>query len=62
MGGGEPPAVDDKFPPPDFGILGPRIHPFNLTVTLAVGDSLFDGRYGLTEASRAPRADARFPQ
>ena len=49
MGGGEPPVVDDKFPPPDSGILGPRIHPFNLTITLALGASLFDERFGLAE-------------
>jgi deferrochelatase/peroxidase EfeB len=49
MSGGTPPAIDDRFPPPDSGILGPRVHPFNLTITLAVGASLFDERYGLAE-------------
>ena len=47
MKGGEPPALDDKFPPPDSGILGPHVAPFNLTVTVAVGASLFDARFGL---------------
>ncbi len=41
-------------PTPDSGILGPRVAPDGLTVTIAFGASLFDHRYGL--ASRMPRA------
>ncbi|WP_178113359.1 iron uptake transporter deferrochelatase/peroxidase subunit [Acerihabitans arboris] len=51
--GGRAPAVDEKLPPMDSGILGERIAPDNLTMTVAVGDSLFDQRFGL--APRKPR-------
>src|SRR5262249_17943539 len=37
--------IDD--PPPDSGILGSLDSPDSLTVTIALGGSLFDGRYGL---------------
>jgi deferrochelatase/peroxidase EfeB len=45
--GGEIPALDPKLPPPDSGLLGPRIYPDNMTITVAVGASLFDERFGL---------------
>ncbi|RCS23441.1 deferrochelatase/peroxidase EfeB [Phyllobacterium salinisoli] len=47
MHGGKAPELDPKFPPPDSGILGPEIVPDNLTVTAALGSSLFDDRFGL---------------
>jgi deferrochelatase/peroxidase EfeB len=54
MAGGDVPAINPLMPPPDSGLLGPRVTPNNLTMTLAVGASLFDGRYGL--ADRRPKA------
>ncbi|GGA77355.1 twin-arginine translocation pathway signal:Tat-translocated enzyme:Dyp-type peroxidase [Brucella endophytica] len=50
MQGGEADELDPKFPPPDSGILGPDIMPDNLTVTVALGSSLFDDRFGLKPA------------
>lgn len=47
MEGGRPPERDKRLPPADSGILGPVVISDNLTVTISVGESLFDGRYGL---------------
>jgi deferrochelatase/peroxidase EfeB len=45
--GGEAPTLDPKYPAPDNGLLGPAVFPDNLTVTVGIGASLFDDRYGL---------------
>jgi deferrochelatase/peroxidase EfeB len=45
--GGQAATLDPKYPPPDNGLLGPAVFPDNLTVTVALGASLFDDRYGL---------------
>ena len=48
--GGPAPQIDPRFPAPDSGLLGPLITPSNLTMTVALGASLFDGRFGLASA------------
>ncbi|MBK8174008.1 MAG: deferrochelatase/peroxidase EfeB [Rhodospirillales bacterium] len=47
MQGGTPPARDPRFPPADSGILGPVVAPDNLAVTVSLGASMFDDRFGL---------------
>ena len=46
--GGPVAQVDPKLPPVDSGILGPVATPDNLTITVSVGESLFDERFGLS--------------
>ena len=53
MAGGDAPISDRKYPPPDSGLLGPKIIPDNLTITVALGDSLFDQRFGLAKVKPA---------
>jgi len=50
--GGSPPDVSVAAGPPDSETLGPVVPTDGLTVTVGVGSSLFDGRYGL--AARKP--------
>lgn len=58
--GGPAPTIDAKFPALDSGLLGPVVTPGNLTMTVALGASLFDARFGL--ANFKPTHLQRMPQ
>jgi deferrochelatase/peroxidase EfeB len=51
--GGDVAEIEIDDPPPDSGLLGSYNAPDGLTVTIAFGSTLFDGRYGLA-AARPP--------
>jgi deferrochelatase/peroxidase EfeB len=44
---GPVPVLDPRLPPAESGLLGPQIYPDNLTMTVSVGASLFDDRFGI---------------
>lgn len=61
-GGPIPDTPNPRLPPMDSGILGEFIAPDNLTVTVSLGHSLFDARFGL--AAQMPKklqGMTRFP-
>ncbi|NUP35830.1 MAG: deferrochelatase/peroxidase EfeB [Streptomyces sp.] len=57
--GGSPEELGITGPPADSGTLGPEVPADALTVTVGVGASLFDDRYGL--GSRRPHRLAAMP-
>ncbi len=51
--GGSPPDLGVGQPPSDSDVLGPHLPADGLTVTVSVGSTLFDNRFGLTSAKPA---------
>jgi deferrochelatase/peroxidase EfeB len=47
MAGGIPPNLGISAPPADSGVLGPQIPADGLTVTVSLGATAYDGRFGL---------------
>ncbi|MBV4365196.1 iron uptake transporter deferrochelatase/peroxidase subunit [Erwinia phyllosphaerae] len=61
-GGKAPLVTNPRLPPMDSGILGETIYPDNLTITVSVGNALFDERYGLQALKpRRLQPMTRFP-
>ncbi|MXP66244.1 deferrochelatase/peroxidase EfeB [Pantoea sp. Nvir] len=61
-GGLAPPVVNLQLPPMDSGILGGFIAPDNLTITVSVGATLFDHRFGLEDVRpKKLQTMTRFP-
>ncbi len=61
-GGPAPDTPNPRLPPMDSGILGGFIAPDNLTITVSVGASLFDERFGLGQQRPAKLEKmTRFP-
>lgn len=58
--GGDLAYHDPLMPPPDSGILGTQVTPDNLTITVSLGASLFDERFGL--AAQKPKQLTRMDQ
>jgi deferrochelatase/peroxidase EfeB len=62
MAGGEVVQVNNKLPPADSGLMGAKVFPDNLTMTVAFGASLFDERFGLqNERPKHLTAMGQFP-
>ena len=62
MSGAVAPPSSPLLPPSDNLIVGPDPKPDDLTITTAVGASLFDGRFGLAKVRpKQLRAMDRFP-
>ncbi|WP_312242131.1 iron uptake transporter deferrochelatase/peroxidase subunit [Pantoea sp.] len=62
QGGVAPQVENPRLPPADSGILGAEIYPDNLTITVSVGQSLFDDRFGLqAQQPKKLQRMTRFP-
>lgn len=62
QGGSAPQVQNPQLPPADSGILGAQIYPDNLTITVSVGQTLFDERFGLqAQKPKKLQAMTRFP-
>lgn len=61
-GGPAPDTPNPRLPPMDSGLLGEYIAPDNLTITVSLGHSLFDKRFGLSQlAPKKLEKMTRFP-